>query len=378
MIIDFILVVGMTITFILMLLTVHGKKHFSRFILLVFFFFIFMAILDNFAYLHKLKGLYTITVLFDFLIAWVIGPLLYLYIKSLFAKNVKEIGSLFTHFIPSVFLSLFFFIPLYVDAVFFNSFYFPQETIKPFLKITNIAGYAYSFTYAILLIKLHFEQQQKLSEVYSSIDQNNFGWIKQLLFCLLVISLFVLIVEIILSYIWSMGGFGSYLGILFIIISLFYLGFYGIKQTQFLVPEFLLNKRPEEQTKTQVIFSNKEKTSYALLKTKLDELMSDKKMYLNEELTLRNLSSALKVNDKKLSILLNQFLNTSFYDYVNTLRIHEVKRKMKSAEFDNYSLFGIAMESGFKSKSTFHRFFKKTVGCTPAEYKKSLESSTTK
>ena len=39
-------------------------------------------------------------------------------------------------------------------------------------------------------------------------------------------------------------------------------------------------------------------------------------------------------------------------------------------DYKNYSLEGIAQESGFKSKSTFNTLFKKMNGITPSEYRK--------
>jgi AraC-like DNA-binding protein len=39
----------------------------------------------------------------------------------------------------------------------------------------------------------------------------------------------------------------------------------------------------------------------------------------------------------------------------------------------NYNLLGMALEAGFKSKSTFNLIFKRFTGLTPTEYRKNIQ-----
>jgi AraC-like DNA-binding protein len=89
---------------------------------------------------------------------------------------------------------------------------------------------------------------------------------------------------------------------------------------------------------------------------------------------LNKLAKHIPTTDKKLSLLLNQYMNTTFYDFVNAYRVQSVKEKLASVDFDNLTLLGIAYESGFKSKTSFNRIFKKETGFSPSEYKKSLKN----
>jgi putative ABC transport system permease protein len=57
-------------------------------------------------------------------------------------------------------------------------------------------------------------------------------------------------------------------------------------------------------------------------------------------------------------------------DYVNELRIEEVKRKMDDPACSHIKIIEIAYECGFNSKATFNRVFKKLTGKPPTEYKK--------
>lgn len=68
-------------------------------------------------------------------------------------------------------------------------------------------------------------------------------------------------------------------------------------------------------------------------------------------------------------ITLEHILHTTFYDYVNSLRI-EKKTLPLMEEHPEYTLERIASESGFQSISTFRRSFQKLKGVTPSEYRK--------
>ena len=52
---------------------------------------------------------------------------------------------------------------------------------------------------------------------------------------------------------------------------------------------------------------------------------------------------------------------------MNTYRVEEARRKLADPAFGHYSLVGVALDSGFNSKSAFNRVFKKLVGTAPSE-----------
>jgi AraC-like DNA-binding protein len=47
----------------------------------------------------------------------------------------------------------------------------------------------------------------------------------------------------------------------------------------------------------------------------------------------------------------------NFSDYINSLRIEEVKRRLSDDEYQNYSIEGISKDCGFNAKSTFFTVF---------------------
>ncbi len=102
---------------------------------------------------------------------------------------------------------------------------------------------------------------------------------------------------------------------------------------------------------------------------RLNTLMCDKKPYLDANMGLTDLAEKTGLTQKKLSALLNQSLNESFYTYVNNFRIEEVKLRLSDIKNRHAKLEVIAIESGFRSTSTFNRLFKQHTQMTPQQYR---------
>ena len=104
----------------------------------------------------------------------------------------------------------------------------------------------------------------------------------------------------------------------------------------------------------------------------LENLMVTGKHYLDPEISITKLSKLLGTNEKYLSQLINQQLDTTFNDLINGFRIKEACRILVLPEQPVKSLEQIAFESGFRSRSTFYESFKKYTGVTPAFFQKNI------
>ncbi|MGN8224142.1 helix-turn-helix domain-containing protein [Gracilimonas sp. BCB1] len=103
---------------------------------------------------------------------------------------------------------------------------------------------------------------------------------------------------------------------------------------------------------------------------KLDQLMQQDERYLDTGLTLRTLAAEAELHPNKLSWMLNDQVGVSFNDYVNNFRLECFKQKALDSANKNFTLLGLAFESGFNSKSTFNDYFKKKTGTTPRKWLK--------
>jgi AraC-like DNA-binding protein len=96
--------------------------------------------------------------------------------------------------------------------------------------------------------------------------------------------------------------------------------------------------------------------------------MEKEKTYLNPELTLSLLADQLGTNRTYLSNYISNELGTTFYDYINRLRIECKALPMLQDKEQPYTIEYIAEQAGFKSITTFRRAFKKLTGMLPSEY----------
>lgn len=84
-------------------------------------------------------------------------------------------------------------------------------------------------------------------------------------------------------------------------------------------------------------------------------------------ISLTKFAAAVGEKPQYISQVLNQDLKTNFYEYITQQRIDEViKRLSKPSE---QTIYEIALEAGFNSKSTFNTAFKRRVGLTPSKFR---------
>ena len=210
---------------------------------------------------------------------------------------------------------------------------------------------------------------------YSSITLRDFAWIGQMLYGTLAVIMIDMATTL---YEYAQGRLTFETGYISVVCMVFLLGYlisYGLKQSSIFLPEFLVEAENPVlgQSISEDFMSPTEKTAFT--KT-LKSAMQQKQLFLNEDLTLNQLASEIGLSNKKLSALLNHHLNTSFYDFINHYRIQEVKQKIVDAKYEKYSLIGIAHLSGFKSKSSFYRSFKKSTNMLPTTYRNQVKKST--
>lgn len=103
---------------------------------------------------------------------------------------------------------------------------------------------------------------------------------------------------------------------------------------------------------------------------KLKELLEKEKLYLDPNLTLKNISDRLATNTKYLSQVVNNHSGNNFQHFINNYRVIESKEQILDKNNRNLTLYGIALQCGFKNKSTFYKVFKEITGKTPREFQK--------
>lgn len=105
-----------------------------------------------------------------------------------------------------------------------------------------------------------------------------------------------------------------------------------------------------------------------LIKTKLEFLMTQEKVFHEPDLTLSKLAVLAGLSVHQLSEFINTRFNINFSGYVNQFRVEEAKKLLIQNPEQN--IMQIAYQVGFNSTSAFHRYFAKFAILSPKDYRK--------
>lgn len=107
---------------------------------------------------------------------------------------------------------------------------------------------------------------------------------------------------------------------------------------------------------------------------RLIRVIQEEELYLDSELTMPELARRADLAPYQVSQVLNGPMNQSFFSFVNYYRIELAKQMMADPNTRKLAIVDLAMEVGFKSKSSFYDAFKKSTQMTPTQFKKSLST----
>ncbi len=101
---------------------------------------------------------------------------------------------------------------------------------------------------------------------------------------------------------------------------------------------------------------------------KINEALTKQKVFRDNRLGLRELCQLINENPHYVSQVINQDLNTNFYDLINSHRIEYAKSVLEKSP--SQSIIDIALDAGYNSKSTFNAAFRRHAAMTPTDYRR--------
>lgn len=104
------------------------------------------------------------------------------------------------------------------------------------------------------------------------------------------------------------------------------------------------------------------------LHRKLEKLMAEQQPYLDPRLKISSLAEMLGASTLTMSYLFNRYLDTNYYDYVNTFRVKHFCKMVSEGGDSRYTLTAMSEKCGFSSRASFFRSFSKVMGISPGEY----------
>lgn len=99
--------------------------------------------------------------------------------------------------------------------------------------------------------------------------------------------------------------------------------------------------------------------------------MTERSLYQQEGLTITELAKMLNMYEYKLRNVINGELGyRNFNDFLNDYRIKEVTAKLQDPKCSSIAILNLALDSGFRSLSSFNKAFKDKHQVTPSEFRK--------
>lgn len=335
---------------------------------------IFFTYLEIWSRNNDLQHLWLINLRTPFIL--LIGPVLWLYVKSVTEQHFRFKLKYLLTLIPF----------LLVTVMFATRNYLQPELAITAARNAESSNNRFSFFFITGLIALSNlgytgwglvlinRYKKALKTYFSSTEKINLDWLRFIHISALIaytgISGMYIVNGLfrIMSYqVLQQAGY-SIAAVLVLVI-----GFFGIRKGSIFTSshiDFDMEKSIDSEESTLKLTSEEEALVQRLL-----EFMKVEKPHLNPDVNLTLLSGKLKVSSDYLSAILNSRLNKNFYDFINHYRIEEFKLLCKDPENKNLTLISLAYDSGFNSKATFNRVFKREMNCTPSEYYSRVSAS---
>jgi AraC-like DNA-binding protein len=319
-----------------------------------------MMLVGRFVYFRYLNyWVFQWSILVDSIV-FLFGPVVYTYLRRLLYKGNGIYQMAKYHFLPflgMVILGLY--LCLFYSSIEYYAL-FTDGNLTIVFQIISAVMILFNSIYLVKSFALLNKFRQDEKEVFS-FEQTPVTYINFFLFsfstCLgawLISFLNSVFLDDYFTYI-------NYESIWVVIpIFIYVIGYFSLKQ-----PE--LFKVSEEQK----IVQKKERLSEnesAILKDRLDSLMTNERVFMENDLTLSDVAKQLKTSTNNISWVLNTVYDTTFYDFINGYRVKEFIQKIENKEHLNHTILALSLDSGFNSKSTFNKAFKILMKDTPSNF----------
>jgi AraC-like DNA-binding protein len=297
---------------------------------------------------------------------FLMSPLFYFYTRSILDENFKWERKYLLHFIPyflKIFHTLTFFV-MPLDAKVQSIADFTNDIMK--IDLDSVASLGLqSLHLAIYLFFTKKEINEKsatfFQEPYLISFEKRKKWLTLLFNCFVAyfISFTFWFVVVAIKGVYISNA--EYLNVIVMSAIIYFLAYKSALDPELVTPDFI--KKYNAQ-------SNISHVNELEFLEKIKFLMEDERIYLNPNLDMNSLAKALELPAYQCSRLINDKFEKGFFDFVNEYRIEEVKRRLKDSNYHHFSILGIALQTGFNSKSSFNTAFKKVSGKTPSDFKK--------
>lgn len=313
------------------------------------------------------------------------GPLLYFYVRGVFADRFVFTKRDLLHFIPAcvhlISITEYLLIPFdtKVDIVRYCSTHFDELNNFPFnsfftwqfnylVRLSSLFGYLF----VCLFITIQVMRKSK-QELKSSRSKYIFRWLFTLLGLMFII---------VFSYSFFLSNYVQEKKYLYSehaqeVLFLSALGIALINGSLLLFPEILYGKltlKPapsvyKKSVEVAVIKDEVYENEYFIdLAKQIKKHFKEEHPYLKIDFAISDLTIALKVPQHHITICFRDYIGMKFTDMKTQYRVEYAKTALLSEAHNLFTLDAIGHQAGFLSKSNFFSCFKKSTGLTPLEF----------
>ncbi len=363
----FLLLGSIVVTLLFLLLVILPRCRFpaNRFLAL---FLVAVAITLIHQYLFITGSIKNLTPLigFNLPLEFIFPPCLYLYIRTLTREPLPN-KIIALHFLPTL-IGVLLLVPFYT-LDFDTRFYIIQNNFDSnklpgllhssfpiFVTATSIQAVVYLYYY----FKLLSSHANNITRLYSYRDTISLSWLRNFLIFLILIWISILLSSLFYQE-SKMLIFDVWL-YLFTAAAVIYIGVMGILQI----------KLPNLISLKMLLETDLENVNFFTLDKKLSTLMKTNKPYLNHKLNLVQLADMLSVTPDLLSAVIEARYHSTFFDFINSLRIDMARNIMIDSAPNYLPLKKIIKQSGFNSLTAFKHEYKKQTGESVSHFEKNM------
>ena len=296
-------------------------------------------------------------------LSWVHGALLYFYVIAQTTPQFTFKRQHWIHFLPVILqISFSFFVRL-------QNLYW--DGTRESLSWLGYWGYwiwmnqpTIYIVASLLIILYAYKAEQALRQPGKNIilDSERLGWLKTIIVSFKYYFSFVLLILLGDLIFFKATTDDSY----YYFIRFYYYPFFiGISILTYWIGMEGFKRKDMQDIAVKAPLDPEKKQQLQDVADALQQSMLEHQLYKEPDLSLTKTAQHLQIKPYLISQCLSEILKTKFNDYVNQLRIEEVKKLLSDPKKSKHNLLTLALEAGFNSKSSFNRAVKKQLGISP-------------
>ncbi len=300
---------------------------------------------------------------FPFTVAYGHGVCVWLYVVHLTDSKRRLSRRDLSLFLPSaLYLAVRF--ALFAQSLEFKDWF--HDRFDPLLgAFVFVTEFAWNTALLYASISHYRKYRVWLDDNYSDTERLKFDWLRNFLYLFSAVFIVGALFDFVDSFLFRLSYIQYFYFEIVLALVTYYLAVAGYLRSHSIELEYPSAAPAPSPGTRRAALPEKE---FEKLKARLERLMRDERPHLEPTLTLADLAKTLGVNAGALSYMINHGFGINFNDFVNELRIREVKRRLAAGAAEKQTLLAIALECGFNSKATFNRAFKKFTGVAPKDF----------